>query len=459
MEERGFYKRIIQVALPIMIQNGITNFVNMLDNIMVGQIGTNPMSGVAIVNNLLFVWNLCIFGAFSGIGIFTAQFAGKENNDGIRSTFRMMVLAGIILTAAGFLVFLSSGDRLIELYLHDASAESISETITHAGRYLMIMLWGFFPFAAAQVYAGTLRAAGETRIPMHAGMLAVFVNLIGNYILIYGKLGFPAMGVAGAAAATVLSRCTEALFLAAVTHSQPERFPYIKYVYRSMKVPAELAKECIMKAMPLLMNEALWAGGQAFLAQIYSSRGLEVVAATNISSTINNVFNVSFIAMGSAVGIILGHELGAGHMATVKRDANRMAVFAVIICAVAGAGLYSVSSLFPRMYNTSEEIRHTASGLIRVAALCMPLYAYENALYFTIRSGGKTFITFLFDSCFSLLVVIPAAYVLTHMTAMNIISIFLCIQLCGILKCLIGFILVQKGIWIHDLTGAGSTAV
>lgn len=453
MKEKSFYKRIIHIALPIMVQNGITNFVNMLDNIMVGQVGTNPMSGVAIVNNLLFVWNLCIFGGLSGIGIFTAQFAGRKNNDGIRHTFRLMVLTGVILTALGLGVFLLFGRQLISLYLHGSETANINETLLHGHRYLMIMLAGLLPFAAAQIYSTVLRETGETRIPMRASLIAVLVNLIGNYVLIYGKFGFPAMGVAGAAAATVISRCTELLFLAFVTHSDPERYPFIKDVYSSMSVPGTLAAECIRKASPLLLNETLWAAGQAVLSQTYSSRGLEVVAATNISATIGNVFNVSFIAMGSAIGIILGQELGAGHLDTVKKDANRLAVFAVLICAAAGAGLYSTSSLFPRMYNTSEEIRNIAAGLIRVSALCMPLYAYENASYFTVRSGGKTVITFLFDSCFSWLVVIPVAYVLTHMTAMDIVYVFLCVQLCSILKCLIGFILVQKGIWIHDLTG------
>ena len=140
MKEKSFYKRIIHIALPIMVQNGITNFVNMLDNIMVGQVGTNPMSGVAIVNNLLFVWNLCIFGGLSGIGIFTAQFAGRKNNDGIRHTFRLMVLTGVILTALGLGVFLLFGRQLISLYLHGSETANINETLLHGHRYLMIML-------------------------------------------------------------------------------------------------------------------------------------------------------------------------------------------------------------------------------------------------------------------------------------------------------------------------------
>ena len=452
MKDKTFYKRLMLIALPIMIQNGITNFVSMLDNIMVGQVGTNPMSGVAIVNNLLFVYNLCIFGGFSGIGIYTAQFAGSRNTEGIRYTFRMMVMMGIVLTAAGLGIFLMAGDRLISLYLHGNSAAELNETLAHAHRYMMIMLAGLVPFAAAQIYAGVMRSSGDTVVPMRASFLAVFINLIGNYILIYGKLGLPAMGVAGAAAATVISRCTELLYLALVTHLNPESYPYITGVYKSMQVPAELARECIRKAMPLLLNETLWSGGQAVLIQIYSSRGLDVVAATNISSTIHNVFNVAFIAMGSAIGIILGQELGAGHEDTVKHDANRMAVFAVVLCAVVGLGLFAVSSWFPMMYNTTEGIRHTAAGLIRVCALCMPLHAYENAAYFTIRSGGNTMVTFLFDSCYSWAVFIPAAYMLTHITSLDIVTVFLYVQMCGILKSLIGFVLVQKGIWIHNLT-------
>ena len=453
MNNKDFYKHVLRIAIPIMIQNGITNFVSMLDNIMVGQIGTNAMSSVAIVNQLMFVFNLCIFGGLAGIGIFTAQFYGRRNHDGVRSTFRLMVMAALILSLAGILVFRFFGPGLIGLYLHeDGSTASISETLTLAEGYMAVMMIGMIPFAFTQVYSSTLRSTNETVVPMRAGIVAVLVNLIGNYILIYGKFGFPQMGVTGAATATVLSRFVELLLVGAWTHTHPDRNPFIVGAYSSFHVPAALTKQCLIKGMPLLANEFLWSASQATLSQTYSYRGLSVIAAFNISQTVGNVFNIAFIALGSATGIIIGQELGARHFDTVKKDAERITWFTVCLCIFMGILLYLISGIFPTIYNTSDEVRELASSLIRVGAFCMPIYAYANAAYFILRSGGKTIITFLFDSCFCWAVSIPLAFFFVHFTDLPVAVLYLFVQLADLIKCAIGFVLVKRGYWINDMT-------
>ena len=453
-EKRLFYRKAMMIAVPIMIQNGITNFVSMIDNIMVGRIGTDPMSGVAIINQLIFVWNLCVFGGLSGISIFTAQYYGKGDEEGVRNTFRLQIILAAVLTVLGVLVLKAGDVRLISLYLHeDSGIGSASATMEAAHRYLMVMLAGLLPFALTQCYSTTLRSCGETVVPMKGSMIAVAVNLVGNYILIFGKFGAPALGVAGAAYATVISRVVETAYVIRWTHRNAEQQPFIKNAWRSFRVPAGLVRSCAVKGTPLLVNEALWSGGHAFLTQLYSLRGLSVVAAYNISTTISNVFNVAFIAMGSAIGIVIGQELGQGKPGPeVKRDANSLALLSIGVCVVMGVGLFAVSGLFPRIYNTSGEIRSLAAGLIRISAVCMPIYAYGNASYFTIRSGGKTFITFLFDSCFSWAVTIPLAWALVHFTEMPILKLFLTVQASELFKDLLGFIMVQRGIWIQDIT-------
>ena len=441
----------MRIALPIMIQNGVTNFVGLLDNIMVGRIGTNPMSGVAIVNQLLMVWNLCLFGGMSGISIFTAQFHGKEDEEGVRHTFRLLFMLGIVLFAAGILIYTVFRDPLVRLYLNEEGTAA-EETLAAAHSYLQYMYFGLLPFAMAQVYSSVLRATGETRVPMQGSLLAVSVNLVGNYILIFGKFGLPAMGVAGAALATVLSRIAEMLYLVLWTHRNTEKNPYILNAYASMKVPALLLKNCFIKGMPLLINETLWSAAIAFMMQIYSRRGLNVIAAMNISQTISNLFSVVFMSMGISIGIIMGHELGAGKFNEVKGHANALSLFAVGMCLFTGTALFLCAGLFPAIYNTSAEVRELAAGLIRIVAVTSPIHAYANATYFTIRSGGKTVITFLFDSCFSWAVSVPVAFVLVSYTDLPVLTVYLCVMLADLLKCIGGYILVQKGVWINDIT-------
>ena len=449
---KAFYKMVLVVAVPIMIQNGITNFVGMLDNIMVGRVGTEQMSGVAITNQLIFVFNICIFGAISGAGIFSAQFFGCKNHEGVRNTFRFKLISCAAICILGFAVFGIWGDDLIRLYLHGEGNEAeLARTLGFAKDYLRIMMIGLIPFAIVQVYSGTLRECGETMMPMKAGISAVFVNMMFNYVLIFGELGFPKLGVEGAAIATVISRFAELGIVVVWTHKHAEKNPFIIGAYRSLRIPRNLVGNIIKTGTPLLVNEALWAGGMAIMMQCYSVRGIEVVAGMNISSTISNVFNVVFIAMGSAVSIIVGQLLGAGKMEEAKDTDRKLIFFSVASCVGIGILLALISPVFPMMYNTTDTVRHLATSFICIAALCMPLYAFTHASYFTLRSGGKTMITFLFDSCFVWVVSIPFAYVLSRYTTLPIVPLYLFCQLIEIIKCTIGFILVKKGVWLQNI--------
>lgn len=450
--DKNFYKMILAIAVPIMIQNGITNFVSLLDNIMVGRIGTEQMSGAAIVNQLIFVYNLCIFGGVSGAGIFTAQYFGQKDDEGVRNTFRYKLWMAIILTIGTVCVFVAAGDTLINLYLHgEGSAQNLADTLMYGKQYLYIMLLGLPAFMMVQVYASTLRECGETVMPMKAGITAVIINLLFNYLLIYGKFGFPELGVRGAAVATVLSRYVEAVIVVSWTHRHAEKNPFVEGLYRTMKVPALLTKKILIKGSPLLLNEALWAAGMAMLTQCYSIRGLNVVAGLNISNTINNVFNIVFIALGDSVAIVVGQLLGAGNMKKAKETDTKMIAFSVACCTGVAVIMFIAAPLFPMLYNTNGEARELAKYFIMATAFFMPQNAFLHAAYFTLRSGGKTIVTFLFDSVFIWVVSVTIAFTLSHFTGLPVIGIYILVQVGDIIKCLIGFILVKKGVWLQNI--------
>ncbi len=454
ISDRAFYTRIFSIAIPIIIQNGITNFVNMLDNIMVGQVGTIPMSGVSIVNGVLFVFNLCVFGASSGAGIFTAQFHGSRDNDGIRHTFRFKALICLCITLLGMAIFTFGGRTLIGLYLTgEGDAATASGAMEYGLKYLSVMVWGFFPFAMSNAYSSTLRETGKTMVPMVAGVAAVLVNLVFNDILIFGHLGFPALGVEGAAIATVLSRYVELVIVASWTHLHKEENPYIVGVYRSLHIPGRLRKAIVIKGMPLLINEFLWSTGMAFLNQCYSTCGLDVVPAMNISSTIHNLASVVFLSMGNSVGILMGQILGAGHSESAVRDTNRKLMAVSISSGVLFGGLLALMApLFPQLYNTADSVRSLAAQLILVTAVMMPFNSYTNATYFTLRSGGQTMVTFLFDSCFVWLCCVPVAYFLSRFTALPILPLYLICQSLDLVKCVLGAVMLKQGKWIQNLT-------
>ncbi len=451
--DKKFYGMVLKVAVPIMIQNGISNFVNLLDNIMIGQVGTEKMSGVAIVNQLMFVLYLGLFGALAGPGIYGAQFFGSGNHEGVRHSLRYKIYISLALVGIGILVFITAGESLMTLYLSEEveTAQSADMVLEYGKDYMLVMLFGLVPFAIEEAYASTLRECGQTRVPMLAGLAAVAVNLCLNYVLIFGKLGFPELGVTGAAIATVISRFVQSAIVVIWTHRHTGKMKFAAGLYKTLKIPSDLAKKITVKGLPLMANELLWSAGMAVLNQCYSRRGLDAVAGLNIASTFNNLFNVVFIAMGSAVAIMVGQLLGAGELKEARETDTRLIAFSVGSSVLMGAILFLLSPVFPEFYNSEDTVKELACGFIRISAVCMPLYAFMHASYFTLRTGGKTFVTFLFDSVFLWGISIPVAFIISRYTGMEVLMMFFCIQMIDVIKCIIGFILVKKGIWLQNL--------
>ena len=452
--DKKFYKTVLAVAVPIMVQNGITNFVNMLDNVMVGRLETEAMSGVTIVNQFVFIFNLLIFGAISSAGIFTAQFHGLGDREGKRNTFRFKI---IIVTVASLLcmaVFMLCDDGLISLFLHESEQQGdLALTLEYGKQYLSVIVLGFVPFALSQSYGSTLRETGKPLIPMIASIVAVGVNLMFNYVLIFGHFGAPALGVRGAAIATVLSRFVELAFIAIWTHRHSKEADFIIGAYRSLYIPGNLVRSIVVRGLPLMANELLWAMGVTFTNQCYSLRGIGVVAALNISTTISNVFNVVYMALGVSISIIVGNLLGAGKLEEAKDTDRKMITFSLLCSLGVGLILVAISPLFPRMYNTTEEAKQIAAYMIMVSSMIMPAHAYANAAYFTLRSGGQVFVTMIFDSVYMWAIVIPTAAVLGYLTSLNIYWLFFLCQSLEIVKACFGAVLVKKGTWVKQLVG------
>lgn len=451
--DRHFYHKVLYLAVPMIIQNAITSFVSFLDNIMVGQIGTEQMSGVAIVNQLMFVFNICIFGGVSGAGIFGTQFYGKGDYEGQKYTFRFKMYASILISCAAFCLLGFGGTQLISLYLSDSgSVGDISLALKYGKEYLIIMMAGLLPFAIGQTYISSIRETGQTLVPMIGGIAAVITNLILDYLLIFGAGDLiPALGVSGAAIATVIARFAECLIVLVWTHRNKEKNPYIKGAYNSLRIPGSILKDIVRKGLPLMLNEMLWASGMTVIVQCYAVRGLEVVAAQNISSTITNLFNIVYLQLGSCISIVVGQLLGAGRLKEAKDADNKMIFFSVGCCTVMAMVMVVVGRLFPSIYNTEESIKELARNFILISALVMPLCSFSHCSYFTLRSGGKTGITFLFDSVYTWVVVIPFAYFLANHTGWPIQTVFFAVQFTEIIKVIIGFFMVRSGVWIQNI--------
>lgn len=450
--DRNFYKSYIALALPMILQNAVTNLVSFLDNIMVGQLGTEQMSGVAIVNQLIFVYNLAIFGAVSAASIFGAQYFGKGNHKGHMYSFRFKLYAALTVTALTILLFVTKGENLISLYLTDTSGSGATGAALQYGlEYLIIMIAGLIPFAVNQAYATNIKETGQTLLPMIASFVAVGSNAILDYLLIFGIGPFPELGVQGAALATVIARYIEALMIIIWAHRHREKNRYLKGAYTGFGIPADELKAIIIKGLPLMMNEVLWAAGMTAVIQCYSIRGLEVVAGLNIATTITNLFNIIYLQLGACISIVVGQYLGAGKLEEAKDADNKMIVFSVFCCVIVAVCMLFIGRFFPQIYNTSEEIRALATKFIAVSAIIMPFCSFSHASYFTLRSGGKTMVTFLFDSVFTWIIIVPIAFLLAHFTGLGIVSVYFLVQATELIKVVIGYFMIRSNVWLVQM--------
>ena len=453
----AFYRTVLAVAIPMMVQNGITNLVNLLDNVMVGRLSTEAMSGVSIVNQFVFIFNLLIFGAVSAAGIFTAQFHGSRDVDGERYTFRFKFLINLLASALGIAVFAAFDDALIQWFLqmeNQAGELDPVLTLAHGKEYLWIMLLGLVPYAISQAYASNMRETGHTVVPMVASTCAVATNFVLNAVLIFGLLGAPALGVQGAAIATVISRFVELGILVLWGHTHTAACPYLVGAYRSLYMPSTLTRQIAVKGLPLMANEVFWAIAITMRNQCYSTRGLEVVAAQNIGTTVINLFSVVYLALGSAIAIVVGNQLGAGEIERARDTDRKMIAFSVTCAGGIGLLLIGVAQVFPLLYNSPDSVRSLATYMIVISGCAMPFFSYAHAAYFTLRSGGRVGITFLFDSVYMWVIVVPAVLLLSRFTDISIHWLFIAGNLAEVLKCIFGFIFLRKINWARQLVGS-----
>ncbi len=444
--DKKFYRMVLIVCIPIVIQNGFTNLASLLDNIMIGQLGTLSMSGVSISNQLFQVFNVSMFGAMSGAGIFLAQFYGRGNRDGVHNCFRIKMIIGVLISIIAICLFKMIGTSLISLYLNDNPEDSL-KTLNYGMQYMNVMLIGLIPFAITQVYSSSLRETGNTVLPMKASVIAVIVNFCINYILIFGNFGFPRLGVIGAAIGTVVSRVVEMSINIAAGYKNE----YLRDAMHLNKISSDIFMNVVKRGMPLLCNEILWSISIALISQCYSTRGLAAVAAINITTTVTNFFMIICYAMGNSISIIVGQRLGAGEVEYAKDCDLKMVFMNFLMCLCIGVTLFGCSPFIPQIYNTSVEVKNLASSLLRISACMLPIISLYYSSYFTMRAGGKTLLTFFFDSGYTFIFTFIVALCLTRFTDLPILNVYLLVQCVDIPKAILGITLVKKGIWIHNI--------
>jgi putative MATE family efflux protein len=441
---KEFYKRVIKLSVPVMIQTGISSFVSLLDNLMIGQLNQNAIAAVAVSNQILFILMIALFGGLAGPGIFLAQFFGGNDKEGVQQSFKIKIIFALVIASVFLTTFFIFGNQIIGLFLQDPL------TIKLAGDYFFISLIGYIPFTISVIYSSSFRESAESKIPMVTGLAAVFTNFVFNLLLIFGLFFFPRLEVAGAAIATVIARILEAVLLILYAHRQ--KFMFAEKVYRSLKINIGLLKNVLIKGLPLVTSEILWSGGMSALFLAYSTFGEEVIAAMNINNTISNLFFITFGAMASAIAVFVGGELGANRLDVAKDNAYKMIAFGTLIGIIAGVMLISLSGIIPNLYQVSDFVKELATYFAIVTGFVFGIYSYNASSFFVLRAGGATKATFFFDAIFTWAVQVSFVAALVYLTDLSVYWIFPLSMISDILKAVLGTAFIKSGIWIKNLT-------
>jgi putative MATE family efflux protein len=441
--DKAFYRHLLAVSLPLILQQLVTASVQIVDNVMVGRLGETAIGAVSVINQLFFVVIITTFGVISGSTIYMAQYYGAKNQSKLNQTYRITLYAALLVAFIAFVIFSLADTLLISIFT------SNPVTIGLAEDYIAIIRWGLFGFAISIAISSSLRVVGITKPLLWISVFSIVLNTILNAVLIFGLLGFPALGVIGAAIATVIARFAEAAL--SLWYMWRRQTVFRWDWTRIFAIEFRLIKAIMIIGFPLLLNEIFWSFGQTTFLYAYSTRGDGALAAMNITNTISQITFVLFQALGTASAVFVGNKLGENALEEAQLNAKRLVFTAGVVAAAVGLGQFILSGLFTDFYAISEITKSWAIFNIRVNALFVPLYTMNVTLFFIIRSGGDTKSTLLMDSGFMWIIAVPLALILVFTTSLPITWMFLIVQGTELFKVLFSIHRYNKKRWVKNL--------
>ena len=448
IEDRELYGRVMKLAIPLMLQFGLSNLIGVINNIMVGVLGTEQLAGVSIANQLIGIYYLCIFGAVSGAEIFGAQYYGREDYDSVRYIFRYKIIVTVCISAVMSVLFIFLGKPLISLFLHESDdGKDLMLVLNEGYRYGLCMLVGFFPYGLSNAFSSSYKESNNTKVPLYSSSAGLILSVILNYILI------PPLGVLGAALATVISRFAECMINIIWARRHRSEFPTGNGLFNGQRIPPDLLKTVITRGLPLILNETFWQIGYTIQMQSLSLKGIDAVAAVNIASTISSLFIYMTFALGNVMAIITGNLLGNNMFEEAKKTVWKITRLTVFIGIGMGVLMLLISPFYPLLYgNVEKEVLAISTKLLIIEAAAAPFTTIYNDMYATLKCGGNTVITFLYDCGLLWGLNVLFSVILSRFTGLGIVMIYLIIKSLEIVKDVIGIYLVKKGVWLSNLT-------
>lgn len=444
IKDKNFFSILFSVGIPIVIQNLISSSLNLLDIIMIGQLGELSIGAVGLGNQLFFIFILLLFGTNSGGSIFISQFWGKKDLKSIHKTVGVSLTISLIASIIFSILSIIFPKNILGLFSKDI------ELITLGTSYMKIIGWSYILTACTFTFALASRAVEDSMLPMIASIISLITNTILNFILIFGMFGFPTLGVKGAAIATTVSRIVEfsIVFGKILFTNHPLKSKLKDYFSYSKS----FANKILKKSFPVILNELFWSIGVSLYIAAYARAGTEAYASVQIAQTIDKVFSVLSFGIGSAASVMIGNLLGKNQINKAilySRYLNILTVFIGIILAIL---IVITAPILANFYNVSDTVRTNAIYIMYVIAIYMVL-RMSNTLQIigTLRGGGDTTFTLIMELTSVYLVGVPMAFLSTTVWHLPIYICVALVSLEELTKAIIGFIRLLSNKWANNI--------
>lgn len=441
-DDRAFYAGLIAIALPIMLQNFVNSLVNVADTVMIGRLGTVEIAGVGLGNQVFFFFNILLFGIISGGGVFTAQYWGKKDVGGIRKTLGLCLNLALGLALVFFTVCYFAPAFVIGLYSNDP------EVVKTGAAYLRTLSFSFIPFALSFSFTIMLRTVEKVRLAMTATVISLSINVALNWIFIFGLGPIPAMGVVGAARATVFARTLEAAIIVAVTYIR--KYPPAASLRELFGFDAGFAKSFFAVAMPVMANEFLWSFGITLQSAIFARTHTDAIAAFNITNTVSGLVWVIFIGLGNGVAVMIGKKIGEGDQDRARDYAERITRFAPLLAVTVALTLVPISRVLPLLFKVNESVFAITNVMFVILACTYPFRAFNMSMVIGVcRAGGDTRFCTVYDVLFLWILALPLAAFASFAMGAPAWVIYAAVVSEEPFKAMLGWWRLRSGKWLH----------
>lgn len=440
------FKNFVALALPLVVQNVILSSVNLLDNIMVGQLGETALAGVSMANRVFNLYNIMMFGLCSGAIIFFSQYWGKQDSEGIKNVMSLTLIVALA-TAA---VFFAASQLFTNEILTALCGKENVQMIDLGCKYLRIMSVSYVFFALIFVISSALKAIEKPRLGLYAAVISLGLNAVLNYCLIFGRFGMPRLEVRGAALATLIARAVELCALLVLSHR------YKAFIYpnpkRLFRLPAGFVAKCISTSIMVFFNETFWALGITVYGAVFARMGENVAAAHGIVGTAENFLSSLIFGTSAAATVMIGKEIGSKNIDGVKQTVGFFIRTSFILGAVTGVIGFSIAPFIVSMFNFTQSSREISVAMLRVLAIYMPIRSFVmTGLVGIIRAGGDTRFCMTVDVGGLWCIGVPLAFICAFVLKLDAPVVYAAVLLEEPIKSVFAMLRIKSGKWINDL--------